>query len=269
MFEGQKDYEVVTPRMRRVSWNEAHAHIVKALLVTPRMRRVSWNSTVVKRFVITAVTPRMRRVSWNESEISRKEENITSRLAWGVWVEIYQLFKNRNTSCVTPRMRRVSWNFMILPLNTSRIRHASHEACELKYRTPFPVSRQTCHASHEACELKFLSGFLTPTFHNVTPRMRRVSWNFWSSDFFCRFWKSRLAWGVWVEIAFFEILFNSEKSHASHEACELKLADICTTDKIRSHASHEACELKSRQACLSVWRNACHASHEACELKWR
>ena len=35
-------------------------------------------------------------------------------------------------------------------------------------------------------------------------------------------------------------------SHASHEACELKLPDISTSIVPFSHASHEACELKSQ-----------------------
>ena len=33
-------------------------------------------------------------------------------------------------------------------------------------------------------------------------------------------------------------------SHASHEACELKLDDEHPTIPDNSHASHEACELK-------------------------
>ena len=54
-------------------------------------------------------------------------------------------------------------------------RHASHEACELKFLLPGSRTRTSRHASHEACELKsalfLLSGLVLP----VTPRMRRVS----------------------------------------------------------------------------------------------
>ena len=35
---------------------------------------------------------------------------------------------------------------------------------------------------------------------NVTPRMRRVSWNQNFRSFLIYLFRSRLAWGVWVEI---------------------------------------------------------------------
>ena len=35
------------------------------------------------------------------------------------------------------------------------LRHASHEACELKFRVERVHQRQNRHASHEACELKY------------------------------------------------------------------------------------------------------------------
>ena len=55
----------VTPRMRRVSWNQFSLFFVILLIVTPRMRRVSWNYCVSNQLLNKSVTPRMRRVSWN------------------------------------------------------------------------------------------------------------------------------------------------------------------------------------------------------------
>ena len=103
----------------------------------------------------------------------------TSRLAWGVWVEITPRSSMMRRLYVTPRMRRVSWN-------KEEFLH---------------YSRSNRHASHEACELKSKS-------NNTVP----------SAD------ESRLAWGVWVEIGKILIFSNQFDRHASHEACELKFS---------------------------------------------
>ena len=124
----------VTPRMRRVSWNLKWSQYVflpdgsrlawgvwveisekadsdyKAGLVTPRMRRVSWNSR--------AIEPRINsrsHASHEACELKLQTGNkvllwFMSRLAWGVWVEIFLREFIYNQYLVTPRMRRVSWN---------------------------------------------------------------------------------------------------------------------------------------------------------------
>ena len=120
--------------------------------------------------------------------------------------------------------------------------------------------------------------------------MRRVSWNL-----VCRFLelsrsKSRLAWGVWVEMCYPFVTWDNFKCHASHEACELKSHEAFYSNSPLCHASHEACELKydstlkvgglcrvtPRMRRVSWNATYCeeekevrsHASHEACELKF-
>ena len=53
--------------------------------------------------------------------------------------------------------------------------HASHEACELKFRFYLVKAQVFRHASHEACELKFKYPHAQSLSIAVTPRMRRVS----------------------------------------------------------------------------------------------
>ena len=81
--------KVVTPRMRRVSWNDfVIVCLVPFWFVTPRMRRVSWNHLSELLYNQLSVTPRMRRVSWNIPGTPVLWCISLSRLAWGVWVEI-------------------------------------------------------------------------------------------------------------------------------------------------------------------------------------
>ena len=192
----------VTPRMRRVSWNFhifqhwqkftrsrlawgvwVEIHVDGEVRVTIR-RHASHEACELKLYLFSIaslwgkVTPRMRRVSWN---VPLSPQNSTpstsrlawgvwveidnssfvimlkqSRLAWGVWVEIIHKQENRTSSAVTPRMRRVSWNLVIK-------------------KTSY---KSRCHASHEACELKLNKYQNHSMLYNVTPRMRRVSWNY-------------------------------------------------------------------------------------------
>ena len=252
--------------MRRVSWNDNHNLPLLVQPVTPRMRRVSWNLAQYRSCPRPRVTPRMRRVSWNSSsackytswyghashEACELKLSISfctkiftqSRLAWGVWVEIYN--------------KRY---FIVIAYG-----HASHEACELKSIAGKRFTTPTGHASHEACELKY-------TKFVIRKRNNR----------------SRLAWGVWVEIWCCNRARNSLRGHASHEACELKLMFFWISEFLLRHASHEACELKSSWVATRYarpfvtprmrrvsWNGYIgilfsvvfgHASHEACELK--
>ena len=128
-----------------------------------------------------------------------------SRLAWGVWVEIYSNLKNFQTETVTPRMRRVSWNFFAVliwlnPLVTPRMRRVSWNP---KFRPVIIIC--ICHASHEACELKF-----PPTNTHFKAITSRLAWGVWVEIweiFIIHLWRvSRLAWGVWVEIISYVIV---------------------------------------------------------------
>ena len=101
--------------------------------------------------------------------------------------------------------------------------------------------------------------------------MSRLAWGVWVeiavSTVSNLIFMSRLAWGVWVEIRCTYINIKFYRRHASHEACELKYFIGKRQLVDYSHASHEACELK-----LNVPDNFLeihsHASHEACELKF-
>ena len=167
-----------------------------------------------------------------------------SRLAWGVWVEIIILYAHFGLLSVTPRMRRVSWN--VRYVRSFALSCLSRLAwgvwVEIIFSIPFfesSLSRLAwgvwvemfkyiiccfhiwSHASHEACELKFGVNLDYVPANDVTPRMRRVSWNVYGLKIYLNY-MSRLAWGVWVEIYNWWISGNRSRSHASHEACELK-----------------------------------------------
>ena len=167
----------VTPRMRRVSWNDTcdlvvtmqkgHASHEACELklqsmplpgkqtVTPRMRRVSWNGGYRGVKHVFAVTPRMRRVSWNENRVAEHNNFARSRLAWGVWVEI--VYHSTPSEVLLSRLAWGVWVEIFL------------------FGTSCPLV--CCHASHEACELKCFLQFVSPEVQ-----------------------ASRLAWGVWVEM---------------------------------------------------------------------
>ena len=192
----------VTPRMRRVSWNLVNVVILVHIILS----RLAWGVWVEMSSVRTdgnthfghasheacelkyctsqntagnrGVTPRMRRVSWNLYSLHLVPLTTSSRLAWGVWVEIII-----HADIISAFQSRLAWGVWVeiscsfLKIRTS-CRHASHEACELKSIAWWSI--KTCaprHASHEACELKC-----------------RLC-----TRFFLQWW-SRLAWGVWVEI---------------------------------------------------------------------
>ena len=125
-------------------------------------------------------------------------QDIGSRLAWGVWVEILgTLSKERLAS------------------------HASHEACELKSNKPkktppkYYVTPRMRRVSWNVSEVVKRSMVC------VTPRMRRVSWNFDviadNTVIEVTPRMRRVSWNcpnpVYTAVDF---------SHASHEACELK-----------------------------------------------
>ena len=218
---------------------------VEALFgVTPRMRRVSWNNSQEFGYFIFNVTPRMRRVSWNHFKgycpnlwwchasheacelkywsCSRWSQVTKSRLAWGVWVEM----KMRILTLMW-LLSRLAWGVWveILPTTNSdshRSSHASHEACELKLTDNVKILDLNGHASHEACELKL--------FNKVT------EWHYLNS--------SRLAWGVWVEIQMLKkpvkaslVTPRMRRVSWNFSFPDSNIQDIC-------HASHEACELK-------------------------
>ena len=94
-------------------WVEIHGviHQIRERPVTPRMRRVSWNLSTM-----TDVSKYLSHASHEACELKlrilhKRKYICSSRLAWGVWVEITR-FASRDT--------RASG-------------HASHEACELKF----------------------------------------------------------------------------------------------------------------------------------------
>ena len=149
----------VTPRMRRVSWNPIAVHIASSHSVTPRMRQLKsrfWRSITYAR----RVTSRMRRVSWNDEKGRIKQGRISSRLAWGVWVEMPRYKVGDTGKVVTSRMRRVSWNWRFVLHISAEVGHVSHEACELKWRL-------------------WMNFWICSS---VTSRMRRVSWNRYQSE---------------------------------------------------------------------------------------
>ena len=185
----------------------------------------------------------MRRVSWNNMPL-----------------RTYGAYE------VTPRMRRVSWNPYRPWQERSGLGHASHEACELKFAICFLFKILPGHASHEACELKSL--ILLPNNHTstVTPRMRRVSWNYLLDFTLCHWY-----------------------SHASHEACELKyrccidvgqsthvtprMRRVSWNTSIGARRERRKVTPRMRRVSWNVNQSAAkslqcrHASHEACELK--
>ena len=122
----------------------------------------------------------MRRVSWNQEPDGSCFAVAMSRLAWGVWVEILPFLRS--------------------------------------------LKGTRCHASHEACELKFKHIVLT-----LHAQLSRLAWGVWVEIGRIRFEglkiASRLAWGVWVEIYHLIYQFSWCLRHASHEACELKCRD--------------------------------------------
>ena len=125
-----------------------------------------------------------------------------SRLAWGVWVEIFKSFAE-----FTETVCHASHEACELKLEQEvqqlqqNLRHASHEACELKLCLICLCQiGERGHASHEACELKWKFCF---SFFWLG--MSRLAWGVWVEIAYvgsypdCH-WLSRLAWGVWVEI---------------------------------------------------------------------
>ena len=164
------------------------------------MRRVSWNGKKIMKLLATRrhasheacelKLPKsclyrcwlQSRLAWGVwVEILRaaaQQRHLKSRLAWGVWVEMQKFSESVEALFgVTPRMRRVSWNnsqeFGYFIFNvTPRMRRVSWN--HFKGYCP---NLWWCHASHEACELKY-----------------------WSCSRWSQVTKSRLAWGVWVEI---------------------------------------------------------------------
>ena len=62
---------------------------------------------------------------------------------------------------------------------------------------------------------------------------------------------------MWIEIVNVMTALSETESHASHEACGLKLiAILLFGEEVDCHASHEACGLKS------VWRCLCDCGTE-------
>ena len=124
----------------------------------------------------------------------------TSRLAWGVWVEIKKFPNAHLDSYVTPRMRRVSWNhgyWIFCPITevTPRMRRVSWNESAERHSI-------FCKPSRLAWGVWVEILFDVKKWHDaeVTPRMRRVSWNHMNK------------FPTWFLLC-----------HASHEACELKL----------------------------------------------
>ena len=190
----------VTPRMRRVSWNVdndeglvkkiCHASHEACELKYARKDRIDEN--------VSHASHEACELKFYDSFAAGKL--FMSRLAWGVWVEMTSTKFRKSPRWVTPRMRRVSWNAILDPIEctsvvTPRMRRVSWNnriSCRYQYSEG--------HASHEACELKFLQNFYVRTLTGsrlawgvwvemipfsrthickwVTPRMRRVSWNY-------------------------------------------------------------------------------------------
>ena len=169
-------------------------------------------------------------------------------------------------------MSRLAWGVWVeICISASVIvylsRHASHEACELKSSYLLQHSAiSACHASHEACELK--SRGLNDT---SSPSLSRLAWGVWveiaKSNAVLSYWKSRLAWGVWVEI----FCYLSVPTFCTSRLAWGVWVEICRSGGMgyrpKCHASHEACELKWIYDIFYYFYNR-HASHEACELKW-
>ena len=191
----------VTPRMRRVSWNSRPKREIKDKGVTPRMRRVSWNAAIAPSTSAEICHASHEACELKLARSERVSERTSSRLAWGVWVEIEYATKTNEP----PIESRLAWGVWV-------------EIGSVRYRSIMSPSRLAWGVWVEIPKKrKPLSARL------VTPRMRRVSWN--SFDFWnpFRISRSRLAWGVWVEIDRTQISrYALRLCHASHEACELK-----------------------------------------------
>ena len=210
------------------------------------MRRVSWNSRAT--VPVTRVTGHASHEAC-ELKLMRFSRIVCaskSRLAWGVWVEIKIMF-----STIFCKMSRLAWGVWVeirrfYGIKSNIYRHASHEACELKY---------------------------IYTYRTVSISWSRLAWGVWVEipkvHQKCRVLRSRLAWGVWVEITVKGTKEQLIARHASHEACELKLYYfLAIFSFLPSRLAWGVwVEItKDSAVCMNIRR---HASHEACELKWR
>ena len=145
--------------------------------VTPRMRRVSWNSDVKK-----ARKGKSCHASHEACELKFfiswfQHSGHLSRLAWGVWVEII-IF----SFYILPFMSRLAWGVWVEILN-----HRIPDTAKWS-RLAWGVWVEILPFAHNL------------DIADVTPRMRRVSWNSVQLREHTKESRSRLAWGVWVEI---------------------------------------------------------------------
>ena len=167
----------------------------------------------------------MRRVSWNLLFLQSLMRGCQSRLAWGVWVEIFSIYSH-HWSAIASRLAWGVWveMFPSIVRKLMEFGHASHEACELKSASKSVLYESTemsrlawgvwvemrnynttkwriCrHASHEACELKWILLSIS-----IRSARSRLAWGVWveiteKTNTAADKRQSRLAWGVWVEI---------------------------------------------------------------------
>ena len=137
----------------------------------------------------------MRRVDWNLVEVKGHQIFTSSRLAWGVWIEI-----DKTQNHHVCRRSRLAWGVWIEILSSASANIP--RASRLAWGVWIEISEVTF--------LYFIAN-VTPRMRRVdwnlftillliiklvTPRMRHVDWNIvpqvWHTDFV----KSRLVWGV-------------------------------------------------------------------------
>ena len=211
--------------------------------VTPRMRRVSWNSDVKK-----ARKGKSCHASHEACELKFfiswfQHSGHLSRLAWGVWVEII-IF----SFYILPFMSRLAWGVWVEILN-----HRIPDTAKWS-RLAWGVWVEILPFAHNL------------DIADVTPRMRRVSWNsvqlrehtkesrsrlawgvwveIFSNARSAGVGLSRLAWGVWVEIASAETPRRTLRSRLAWGVWVEMVVGLLVVSTAERHASHEACELK-------------------------
>ena len=173
-------------------------------------------------------------------------QDIGSRLAWGVWVEMQKILHNKKRKgsrlawgvwveilIITGEGEKITWSRLawgvwveisfqrMFLYRVRRSRLAWGVWVEMAVTRP-PFRGVRGHASHEACELKCCWQLRQ---RGKLPS--RLAWGVWVEMISDRiiifiFSGSRLAWGVWVEISKNRAFMVSGRCHASHEACELK-----------------------------------------------
>ena len=192
----------IPSRLAWGSWNR----VSDVLSLTRAESRLAWGVWVemMKRGELSK--EEYRHVSHEACELKCRDTKSEipgkwSRLAWGVWVEIGGSYYISQRKWVTSRMRRVSWNSKEIANKISLLQSRLawgvwvEMVLENFIHLVLDVTPRMRRVSwNSIVPVIFISSA-------VTPRMRRVSWNCLPVGADCGCRMSRLAWGVWVEIA--------------------------------------------------------------------